>query len=314
MWPLAVWTVIGVIATAAYSSSTSLASPIPRTAGTRATIAVQRAVEAANAGAAIPENTIPKLRDAHGDSVNLGNCSAFRKLRSKICKYGDAHGTKTVVVFGDSHSVMWVPGIAILAKAEKWRLIPIVKEACGYEGYVGRGDNPCVLFYHWAKKVIAEIHPDVIVIGSYTSPVNWELGESTVVAELKPLTKRLILLSDTPWIPEPSGCLTKLGATQRTCLWNEPLSRADATVDVSRIAASERVQFIDVTPWFCDEGSCPSLIADYLPYYDGSHLTPQFSEFLASDLGDALNLSGNSTVQPLEIRLPLDRPLRAIHR
>lgn len=276
------------------------------TAAMMATEAVQRAVVAAQAGDQIPKVTTPRLRKAHGDYVDLGDCSAFRKLRSKICPYGDAKGTKTVVVFGNSHSVMWVPGISLVAKAEKWRVIPLVKEACGYEGYVGNGDNPCVLFYKWAKDVIARLHPDVIVIGSYTSPSNWQIGEETVVAQLKRLTRRLILLTDTPWIPRPATCLSRLGATLKSCLWDETPARVQAAVAVRKIAASMRVQYVDVTPWFCDDGLCPSVIDDYIPYYDGSHLTPQYSAFLANDLGAALDLNGTSTVPPVEVRVISD--------
>jgi hypothetical protein len=309
LWPLAASLVVGLTGYDAGTSSLGAASR--RTTPVAATEAVRRAVVAAEAGALVPKVTTPGLRAARVDDVDLGTCSAFKKDRSKVCDFGDPRGTKTVAVFGDSHSVMWVPGLAIVAKAERWRLIPLVKQACGYAGYVRHGDNPCALFYRWAKKVIAELHPDVIVIGSYTSPSSWEFGEEEVVAQLKPLTHRLILLSDTPWIATPATCLTQSLATQETCLWNEPHSRMEAAYDVSKIAATMRVGYVNVTPWFCDKGLCPSVVDDYIPYYDGSHLTPQYSEFLAIDLEWALNLDGTATKQPVEVRLPHGRPLSA---
>jgi hypothetical protein len=50
--------------------------------------------------------------------------------------------------------------------------------------------------------------------------------------------------------------------------------------------------------WFCRAGRCPSLINGIVPFYDGAHLTPEYSTYLGAALEHALNLSGD-IVQPV---------------
>jgi O-acetyl-ADP-ribose deacetylase (regulator of RNase III) len=64
------------------------------------------------------------------------------------------------------------------------------------------------------------------------------------------------------------------------------------------------VNYIDVTPWFCDDGLCPSIIDGFIPYKDGAHVTPQYSAYLGKAMTTALNLNGTSTVQPTSVAIP----------
>ena len=104
------------------------------------------------------------------------------------------------MVFGNSHSVMWVPALSLIAKAEGWKLYPIVREACAYEVFVNLGQI-------WIPKIrahllqlgqsdIKRLHPDVIVMGSYDETPRWIAGEEQIIRQLKPMTKRFILLGD----------------------------------------------------------------------------------------------------------------------
>ena len=257
----------------------------------------------------LPAITAPTVANALHDHVNLGRCSAFRRLRSAICNYGDPNGTKTVVVFGNSHSAMWVPALAVAAKADHWKLYPVVKESCGYDTYTDEvpGLNPmnqCSSWYDWAKTVIAGLHPNVLVMGSYTKTTYWELGERKVIAQLRPLTKRFVLLSDSPWIPAPAQCLLYLNATQGTCLRHESPRRIAVQVKTHAIATVMHVQYLDITPLLCDERRCPSVIDGIIPTADGSHVTPQYSAFVALAFDAGINLTGGHTVAIVSAPVP----------
>ncbi len=257
----------------------------------------------------LPATTTPTVADALGDHVDLGRCSAFRRLRSAICNYGDPDGTKTVVVFGNSHSAMWVPALAVAAKADHWKLYPVVKESCGYDTYTDvvpdlKPANQCSSWYDWAKTVIARLHPNAIVMGSYTKTTYWELGERLVIAQLRPLTKRFVLLSDSPWIPAPSECLQYPNATQGTCLRHEPPLRIVAQAKTRAIAKAMHVQYLDITPLLCDDRQCPSVIDGIIPTADGSHVTPQYSAFVALALDAGINLTGGHTVAIVSVPVP----------
>jgi peptidoglycan/LPS O-acetylase OafA/YrhL len=311
LWPIAIGLVLFVTLVATPTSPfAAAAGPASQVS---VSVAVADAVASAQANLPVPSATTPSLLDAPTDDENIGQCSGYHKYANKICEYGDNEGKKTVVVFGNSHATMWVPAIAGAAKAAHWKFFPVVKEACGFEYYTdivpGLGPaNQCPSWFKWAKSVIKRLHPNVIVIGSYTKTPLWIRGEETTIAQLKPLTKRLILLSDTPWIPSPAGCLLKPGVTQENCLWKEAASRVTAQTETASVASKEKVNYINVTKWFCDDSLCPSVIDGIIPYKDGSHVTPEYSKFLAKAMANALNLGGNNVVQPTSTPIPSSPP------
>jgi SGNH domain-containing protein len=274
--------------------------------------AVESAVVAAKTWTALPSVLVPSIATASSDGVNLHACSQYPRLTRKVCNLGDPTGTKTLVVFGNSHSVMWVPALALIAKAEGWKLYPIVREACGYEVFVNLGQfwkstNPCSTFYVWAKATITRIHPDVIVMGSYDESPGWAAGEEQIVRQLKPLTKRFILLGDDVGGVAPETCLAQAGATQGTCARPEGSNARE--LEAHKIAVTRKVDFLDIRPLMCDDQTCPAVIAGFIPTKDSAHLTPQFSAFVAPALALALNLGGRNTIKMVPIAVPPMKPV-----
>ncbi len=311
LWPVAVGLVLVTVFVATpsvpFAAATGPVTVIP------VANAVANAVADGLANTPIPSATTPSLLAAPTDDENIGECRWYHRLANRVCEFGDRTGKKTVMVFGNSHATMWVPAIAAAAKASHWKFYPIVKEACGYDIYTAVAPgvsltNQCPEWFAWAKTVIARLHPNVIVIGSYTKTADWIAGEKATIDQLKPLTQRLVLLSDTPWIPSPAGCLLKPGNAQGNCLWHESTARINAQTNTAAVASEEGVDYIDVTPWFCDEGLCPSIIDDIIPYKDGSHVTPEYATFLGNAMTRALNLRGGAVVQPGSVSLPTSPP------
>jgi len=274
--------------------------------------AVASAVLAAKSWTALPSVIIPSIATASSDGVNLGACSQYPVLTRKVCNLGDPTGTKTLVVFGNSHSVMWVPALSLIAKAEGWKLYPIVREACAYEVYVNLGqfwrpDNPCTTFYTWAKTAIKRLHPDVIVMGSYYESPGWIAGEEQIVRQLKPLTNRFVLLGDDVAGVTPATCLAQAGATQGTCARHEGSNSHER--QAQEIATTRKVNFLDVRPLLCDDEICPDVIGGFIPTKDSGHLTPQFSAFVAPALALALNLGGRNTIKLVPVAVPPIKPV-----
>ena len=300
LWPVATGLVISIAVfgapsvpfAAAAGSANSTMSPLN---------AVRAAVVAGQAADAVPSLTDPGLLSASTDHVDLGPCSQYPVFTGKVCNLGDPNGTKTMVVFGNSHSVMWVPGLIVLAKREHLKLYPVVKEACAYEAFPDLNHewniaNECTTFYDWAKTTIKRLHPDVIVIGTFSRTPHWVAGETSVINTLKRLTPRLILLGDTPYTKAPAQCLLQSGATQGSCLTSQSVLSTKVQAKVQDIASSTHVQSLDMTKLFCDDALCPAVINGLIPTWDGKHLTPQYSTFLAPALESALNVLGTKVV------------------
>jgi hypothetical protein len=271
--------------------------------------AVADAVLAAQNLTPVPASTTPSIAGARADQTNLGSCSAFNKARlnefitsSRICNLGDPHGTKTLVAFGNSHTVMWTRGLEAVAKASHWKFYPVVKQACGYDTYVGLmagPNNQCAVFYKWGLTVIKNLHPDAIIMGSFTKSPYWREGQSRVISALRPLTARFILFSDTPRMSAPDQCLGT-ATTQGSCLWPLDPRRAAEAVATKSLAQALHVQYFDITNWFCDQGLCPSVIAGFIPYTDGEHVTPEYAKFLAPSISAALHLNSSlPTITPI---------------
>jgi len=310
-WPAAVGLVVTTIALATPASAFA-ASTTP-SANVSVETAVANAVAVAQAGTPVPTNTIPSLSVAGTDHVYLGNCDAYNTPSWHVCQYGDAKGSKTVVVMGNSHASMWVPAISVAAKADHWKFYPLVHEACGFEQMVNLNNhydakNHCALWYDRAIAIIKGLHPDAIVVGTYTGSSKWAQGERVMLGQLKTLTKKLIVLSDTTRIPSPPDCLLQSGATQKSCLWPISSKRAAYTLRTSNMATSTGSQFINVTPWFCDDDLCPSLINNTVPFFDGAHLTPQYSTYLGTAMRKALNLDGAKVIAPRSVPVPGNTP------
>jgi peptidoglycan/LPS O-acetylase OafA/YrhL len=300
LWPVATGLVIAIAVfgapsvpfAAAAGSANSTMSPLN---------AVRAAVAAGIKADAVPALTDPGLLSASTDHVNLGSCSQYPVFTRKVCNLGDPNGTKTMVVFGNSHSVMWVPGLIVLAKQEHLKLYPVVKEACAYEAFPDLNlewniANECTTFYDWAKTTIKRLHPDIIVIGTFSKTPHWVAGETSVINTLKLLTPRLILLGDTPYTKAPAQCLLQSGATQGSCLSSQALLSTKVQSKVQAISSSTRVQSLDMTNLFCDDALCPAVINGLIPTWDGKHMTPQYSTFLAPALEAALNVQGTNVV------------------
>jgi peptidoglycan/LPS O-acetylase OafA/YrhL len=307
LWPVATGLVVATALVAVPSVPFAGASTPP--VAVSVITAVAQAVSAGEAGAPVPSVTDPSLLVADSAHVDLGNCDAYYSANWKLCQLGDPTGTKTVVVFGNSHSAMWSPAIEAAAKAAGWKYYPVVHEACGLAvmpNYLHQWapGNSCSLWYATALVDIKRLHPSVIVIGTYTHEVEWAPGLAEILKQMAPLAKRVVLLSDTTRITNPSSCLLESGATQGTCLFSLSALRKHNVVVARGLAAQSGAQFVDITPWFCDQGKCPSLIDDIVPFFDGSHVTEEYSAYLGGVMASALNLNGGSVVQPVSVPVP----------
>ena len=294
LWPVAV-SMIVIVAIVSESQFAYVSAAGPTVPGLSASTAVIDAVAAAKAQDPIPTATDPSILNAVTDYTFIGRCSAYRTTRSAICEMGDPKGTKTIILFGNSHSSMWIPTIAILAKQAKWKFFPIVKEACGYDDYVALRHiglrNPCARWYRWSLTVIRRIHPDMVVVGAYGYR-EWAKGMSMILPHLKPLTKRLVLIADVPGVQAiPGYCLSESGANLGSCLWPESMERITDLSIARRLASVTRIGFVDPESWLCYRRLCPSVINGLIPYYDTSHLTVAYARYLAPDLGVSLDLT-----------------------
>jgi peptidoglycan/LPS O-acetylase OafA/YrhL len=294
LYPIAVTSVL-LVALLAQPASPFVASG-PQThrsmAAGGALASVQASVGDAQHGAPIPAGLSPSIDKVKADLKSLDDCSGYKRTSSKICQFGDPLGRKRMVVFGDSHSTMWVPALTVDAKKAHWQLIPVIKEACGYNDYTANpAISECGAWYTWAKKTIKTLHPNLIVMSVFMNP-GWESGVRQMVHDLKTPGTRVLLMSDAPGVDvAPVACLLTQGATQKTCLWTQRARYLKADATARSIARQANIEFVNVSAWFCYKRLCPTIIDSIVAYADAGHITGTYARYLAPDLAPDLKLT-----------------------
>ncbi len=238
------------------------------------------------------------------DGCELG----FGRDQIKPCIYGDGDSHTTVVLFGDSHAGHWFDALNWISNRRHWRLVVMTKEGCTPAEVTFRADpdSLCARWREKAKARIAGLRPALVIVSwarwleplasqkagvptGYGGP--WQDGLAAIFQFLRSSAKRVIFISDTPYLPQPApDCVADHLSNVRPCT----TKRSDATVLPAikaaelRIAKQEHINSIDPTSWFCTPKVCPVIVGNILVYHDKSHMTSEWSRFIAPVLDNAI--------------------------
>ena len=307
---------LAAIAIAIVALSGSLVGPLASTAAAPARLTAQHKLASSDliAGARtikVPSNLRPPLSAMASalpriiaDGCELG----FGRDQIKPCIYGDRGSHTTVVLFGDSHAGHWFDALNWISNRRHWRMVVMTKEGCTPAEVTFR-DDPNSLCARWREKAkarIAMLHPALVIVswarwmeplasqkaGVLTSPGGpWQDGLAAIFQFLRRSAKQVIFISDTPYLPQSApDCVAGHLSDVRPCT----TKRSDATVLPAikaaelRIAKQEQINSIDPTSWFCAPRVCPVIVGNILVYHDKSHMTTEWSRFIAPVLGNAI--------------------------
>jgi hypothetical protein len=84
------------------------------------------------------------------------------------CVYGRADSEKTVVVFGDSHSLQWTPALINIANERNWRLVALLRGNC--TAALVNIDRICNTWRRNSLNRIREEKPGLVFVASNTQP------------------------------------------------------------------------------------------------------------------------------------------------
>jgi hypothetical protein len=233
-------------------------------------------------------------------------------LDSPPCIFGDPNGTRTLVLFGDSHADNWWPPLQKLAVQHGWRLLTYVKNGCSpadlYQPRSG-ADRVYTECRTWKANILARIatlHPDLVLVSGRTrtplvtaenvaipdakAAAVWQDGLTTTLRQLATMAKRVVMIGDTPssnfWLP---GCLSgHLDSILACATPVDEAVNADWQAGARAATAATGVSYLDPTVWVCISSPCPPIEANYIVYRDGQHLTVAFALALAGRLSAAL--------------------------
>jgi hypothetical protein len=217
------------------------------------------------------------------------------------CAFGvpEEQASRRFALIGDSHAAHLRSAFAVVAREQGWRGYEITRDSCAYvpagrpipEPYFSQ----CVEFKQQIPTWL-ERHPEVSTVfvvgltrdaGTPQDPFETKVaGYIEAWNRLPPSVRQIVVIRDTPELQDGTLACVNAAVARRqppddTCavprsiaLAPDPAEAAATQLDTSR------VQVIDLTRFFCDDGRCFPVIGGVLAYKDITHLSPTFAATL----------------------------------
>jgi SGNH domain (fused to AT3 domains)/Acyltransferase family len=325
-----VMVVVTVLAlTLVISTETVSASSTPVKAAPSDQVVAAR-VAAAIRITSVPKSIQPPISQAatdKGRAYNGFSCTAKDHQSSvSICPLGDPNGKRLLVLYGDSHALMWIPAFETIALAAHWRLVVLAKPDC--PAALVSVSNPwrwrltgqfasCDQWHQWAVRWINSHKPNVLVASQssragipfspstnakFVTSSTWQQGYEALFNAVTVPGIRKDLLGGTPIGldhsvgNQPPGlgpvCLSAHPQDVQQCSVATAAGIPPSYQRAEQTAAQNTgAEFIDPLPWFCSS-RCTSIVGHYIVYADMNHITATYAQYLQTVLGRALALNG----------------------
>ena len=276
------------------------------------------AIAAAPAIDVVPPDLTPSLTRSQKDFAWLPpwgrGCLLDRDvLESPPCVFGDPEGSRTIVLFGDSHMAQWLKAFDGIGKELGWKVVLLAKTGCpaatvSFMQAFGTGTSrffgpypECAPWQLNAIERINELAPDAVILASCNgcefmvdskgeplTKAAWQAGLEDTLQRITAPNTRKIVMGDIPRIPGTADCMALNAKSVQSC--SKPVATASAaTYNDSEEAAANATgaMFVDPTPWFC--GSvCTPVVGNIQVYSNDYHVTATYSLFITPLLEAAI--------------------------
>ncbi|WGF90610.1 acyltransferase family protein [Marinivivus vitaminiproducens] len=212
------------------------------------------------------------------------------------CSFGGEPDGPVVALVGASHSAHWLPALRKLFEGTPWRVVSITKSACLFSAQdAAQEDGYEEACAGWNAKLLDELKRmrPALVFTTSTRPVEGvEATPPGFVEAWRALDEADIPVAavrDTPWMRfDVAECVEVNGRDSKTC--QKPREAMLLPEDPARQAAGDldNVHLIDLSPFFCNETTCPPVAGNILIYNDKHHISASYMRTLVPFLEERL--------------------------
>jgi peptidoglycan/LPS O-acetylase OafA/YrhL len=274
--------------------------------------AVLREVDAAKSITKVPETLSPGLTQASGDygGVDENSSCAADEAQSteRLCFLGDLHARRLLIVYGDSHAVMWLPAFVSIANSAHMKLLVLGKPFCPAANVdvesppgIGAPGSPyvaCEDWHRWAVHVINRLSPSILIVSQdslYSAPgpkgfttLQWQNGLTSLFGEISDSHTEKIFLGNIPILSQAGpACLSVHLDDAQAC--SKPTVRSYRHFDQAEYSVSSAlgIRYIDPTPWFCSK-VCTAIVGSFCVYMDNFHVSATYAAYIHKALAQAI--------------------------
>ena len=289
-------------------AAVTIVGAAPTTPGSPTQVAAL--VTAAPAIARLPSDLTPPLSSAGGDDAlteypALNACIGGVEPES-ACTFGDTHATRTMVLFGDSHALMWFPALDAIATAAKWRLVALMEYACPvadvtvWDVVTNSPDYLCPIFRSETIKRIDKLDPRLLIVSEAfmtldahdeaITDAQWTKALEKSLGQLRARSMRRVVIGQDELVANPVACLAANPSAVQTC--SSPKTPAFlAELAADRAAArAKKVPYVNEVPWLCS-ATCTVVIGNMVVYNSTGHLSATYDTYLTDVMRLALKPS-----------------------
>jgi peptidoglycan/LPS O-acetylase OafA/YrhL len=238
-----------------------------------------------------------------GLEFSRGCLVGIEGTNSDKCLFGDPHGKRTMILFGDSHAMQYFPPLEGIAKRNDWRLIALNKAECTpalvevRSMIADREYSQCDVWREGALERIEAAAPGTtVVLASDTAYIPFgpegdelrgkaagramETGYLATLRRLHRARLRTVVMTDTPAAPdEIPACVSEHLHQLGDCSF--PDSRGwNQEFEVRAAHRAPGAHLISLIAEICPGGTCRAVIGKALTYRDDSHLSATFARTL----------------------------------
>lgn len=247
----------------------------------------------------LPSGLNPRLSQVPEDRESM-RCLTIDTFTINSCASGNKNAKRVAIVIGDSHAHMWLTAIKKSLPKKEWRVITITRGGCPTadippppEKAVLGGKKACTKHREWVRKEIAKQKPDLVISSEIAGSIHskgkdikerkvkeWKDGLKRSLLQIKPYTKKIVIIGQTPQAKALKDCLPSNLALD-SCVGSDKKTKKLRAIEQD-VAKQTGAYLIDPSVWLCVKDKCPPVIANSAVYFDDNHVTISLEKQVAA--------------------------------